>query len=94
MCLLQSLGTYEDYYAIVSYFKGCIPYEGEYIVYCVSPNKNTYLPKKVCALWKIISIKLMENFKGFIYYNTCNFVGVCLLKSSSVVDIFLRKAPL
>ena len=35
MCLLEYLVTCEDYYVIVSYAEGCVPYEGECIVYCI-----------------------------------------------------------
>ena len=40
----------EDHYilqAILKYTKDGVPYQGKYMVYCVSPNKNIYLPKKV-----------------------------------------------
>ena len=32
-------------YHIVSWTKGCVPYEGEFIVKCVSPNKTMYVPE-------------------------------------------------
>ena len=30
----------------VSYVKGCVPYQNESIIYCVSPNNNMNLLKK------------------------------------------------
>ena len=34
------------------YSKVCLPYHGECIRFCVSPDKKKYLPKKVCVLWR------------------------------------------
>ena len=36
----------------VCYFKSCMPYQGECMVYCDGSSKNMYLPEKVCAPWK------------------------------------------
>ena len=34
-------------YCII-YSKGCVPYEGKYVVYFASPNKSIYLSRKTC----------------------------------------------
>lgn len=38
--------------SILSYSKRCIPFNGIYIEYCESSNKNIYLAEKFCTLWR------------------------------------------
>lgn len=33
-----------------SLLQHCVSYEDECIIYCVSPNLNMYLPRKICPL--------------------------------------------
>ena len=51
MGLLQCLINYEDNYHLVSYSRCCVPFEGNYIVYCARSNKSMYLSEKECPFW-------------------------------------------
>ena len=59
MCVCVSLLSYAYYnvwsslralHHIKSRSKGCLSYQGECVEYCVSHNRNMFLPKKVCVL--------------------------------------------
>ena len=49
----MSIGVFDNLWKslnhILSCSKACLPKEGGCIVSCMSPNKNMYLPKKVCT---------------------------------------------
>ena len=43
-------------YHIMGYSKGWMSYEGEGTVYCESPNKSMYLPKKACRFSRLFQL--------------------------------------
>ena len=80
--LLQCLVTYDVHklHHIVTNSNGCVFYHSEYVVCRVNPNKNMYLSKKLCVLWRprdhIIPLRfqtaLALSVIKFVYLSFCH----------------------